>query len=157
MQTTTTEHIAACNLLGACTILHQIACIQSNLKKKKKKKIGSRKVKSAQARTRRLVEEIYLCLGPTYFFRSYQMSYATFLVLHDMVKDGIVHAASDTSQKRNEGRSATSSLGSRAREETSAAKRVLTTNLHRFQMAPLQQLFVWPVLFAILQVVPLTI
>ena len=61
------------------------------------------------------------------------MSYATFLVFHNKVKDGIVCATSDTSQKGM--KVATSSLGSRAREETMVAKRVQTTNPHQFPLA----------------------
>ncbi len=40
-------------------------------------------------RSRRSVREAYLCLGENYFHRAYRMSYETFWVLHNKLKDSI--------------------------------------------------------------------
>ena len=42
-----------------------------------------------RVRVRRSVEDIYNCLGPTYFRRAYRMSYESFLVLHGKTHEGI--------------------------------------------------------------------
>ena len=151
-------HSAYCLLpLGACIILHQIACIQSNLKKRKIRKLGAEKGNLRKQEpggwskryifvsVQRISSGLIKCHMPL-FWSSMIWSRMGLFVLHQI-------------RHKRGMKVATSSLGSRAREETLAAKRVLTTNLHRFQMAPLQQLvvFLWPVLFTILQVVPLMI
>ena len=90
--------------MAAHVVVHQISCIRSSMKRKRKK-AGSRKGRSPISRTRRSVEDIFRCLGPLYFHRSYRMSYESFLILHEKVKDGIVRAASQAAPKRrdNEG------------------------------------------------------
>jgi DDE superfamily endonuclease len=45
-----------------------------------------------RVRVRRTVEDIYNCLGPTYFRRAYRMTYESFLVLHSKLHVGIIHA-----------------------------------------------------------------
>jgi hypothetical protein len=72
------DHVAL-NLLAAQAIVVAITGMESQSTKNKKKRLqkyalGSRKGKSPRQRTRRSVEAIYRCLGPTYFRRAYRMT-----------------------------------------------------------------------------------
>ncbi len=60
-------------------------------------KSSNRKGKAARPRQRRSVEEIYECLGPTYFRRAYQVTFESFCILHNKLEAGIIHSL----QKRN--------------------------------------------------------
>ncbi len=65
---------------------------------------SNRKGKSPRQRTRRTVEDIYKCLGDTYFRRAYRMSYESFWVLHEKLQARISHAAIESENwKKKEG------------------------------------------------------
>lgn len=68
------------------------------------KKRGSRAGKKTRPRKRRTVTEIYNCLGPIYFRRSYRMTFETFWHLHDTLQSGIKHQAEQFAKVRNEKR-----------------------------------------------------
>jgi hypothetical protein len=53
----------------------------------KKKRGGKRG--ATRKRVRREVQAVYKCLGPNYFKRAYQMSYASFWRLYNMLAPGI--------------------------------------------------------------------
>ena len=54
-------------------------------------------------RIRQTVRDIYLSLGPVYFFHAYRMSYELFCTLHSKLKDGIMLAMKSTSYYRPKG------------------------------------------------------
>ena len=96
---TVRDHVAL-NWLAAQAIVVAITGMECQSTKNKKNRLkkyawGSRKGKSPRQRTRRSVEAIYHCLGPTYFRRAYRMTYESFLVLHEKLKAGITHAAAE--------------------------------------------------------------
>ena len=51
----------------------------------RRKRVATRRGKSARRRIRRSVEEIFDCLGPIYFRRAYRMSYESFWRLHSLL------------------------------------------------------------------------
>ncbi|KAG7363561.1 DDE superfamily endonuclease [Nitzschia inconspicua] len=54
---------------------------------------------AARVRQRRSVQDVYECLGPTYFHRAYRMSYESFWILHDKLRDGIEEALKEKQTK----------------------------------------------------------
>jgi hypothetical protein len=52
----------------------------------RRKRVATRRGKSARRRIRRSVEEIFDCLGPIYFRRAYRMSYESFWRLHSLLE-----------------------------------------------------------------------
>ncbi|KAG7353941.1 hypothetical protein IV203_003297 [Nitzschia inconspicua] len=54
---------------------------------------------AARVRQRRSVQDVYECLGPTYFRRAYRMSYESFWILHDKLRDGIEEALKEKQTK----------------------------------------------------------
>ena len=65
---------------------------------------GTRSGKSPRKRIRRTVNDIYICLGSTYFRRAYRMSYQAFCSLHELLEQGIIdsikEAAAENRRKR---------------------------------------------------------
>jgi len=52
----------------------------------RRKRVATRRGKSARRRIRRSVEEIFDCLGPIYFRRAYRRSYESFWRLHSLLE-----------------------------------------------------------------------
>ena len=65
----------------------QAAVIASATHCQRRRQVPTRKEKSACFRIRRSVEDIYQCLGSTYFRRAYRMTYASFWHLHDLLEE----------------------------------------------------------------------
>ena len=62
----------------------------------KTKKRGPR---FARSRKRRSVEEVYQCLGPSYFRRAYRMTYEVFWILHAKLQTGILAVLKQSRRK----------------------------------------------------------
>ena len=99
------REIAARNYLAAQAVVLAVQGMPKNRRYSsgsRKKQRGRRAIilrRKSCTRTRRSVEDIYKCLGPVYFRRSYRMLYESFLILHEKLSSGIADAAAKAAAK----------------------------------------------------------
>ena len=97
----TARHLRAANQLAAHVVVHTITGMQEGARIVARKMFQKGRIGHAVVeRQRRSVETIFKCLGPLYFRRAYRMSYESFLILHEKLKEGIRDAMQAGSAKR---------------------------------------------------------
>ena len=67
------------------------------------KSSSNRLGKSARLRKRQSIAAIHKMLGPTYFRRAYRMTYESFWILHNKLRNGILQALGRIRQEEDEG------------------------------------------------------